>query len=86
MTVVSKNVYINKLGEIFNKYNNIYHQIITMNRADVKVDNNIDLDVENNNKNPNFRVSDHVRISKYKKHCKAIHTKSVQRRFFSQKC
>ena len=36
MTSVSKNVYINKLDYIVNKYNNTYHSTIRMNPVDAK--------------------------------------------------
>ena len=36
MTAVSKNVYIEKLDKIVNKYNNIYHRTIKMKPDDVK--------------------------------------------------
>ena len=36
MTSVSKNVYIDKLDDIVNKYNNLYHSIIKMKPVDVK--------------------------------------------------
>ena len=36
MTSVSKNVYINKLDDIVNKYNNTYHSTIKMNLIDLK--------------------------------------------------
>ena len=36
MTSVSKNVYIDKLADIANKYNNKYHNTMKMNPADVK--------------------------------------------------
>ena len=36
MTSVSKNVYINKLDYIVNKYNNTYHRTIRMKPVDVK--------------------------------------------------
>ena len=36
MTSVSKNVYIDKLDDIINKYNNTYHTIIKMKSIDVK--------------------------------------------------
>ena len=36
MSSFSKNVYIDKLDEIVNKYNNTYHRIIKMKPADVK--------------------------------------------------
>ena len=39
MTSVSKNVYINKLDDIVDEYNNTYHTTIKMKPIDVK-DNN----------------------------------------------
>ena len=39
MSAISKNVYIDKLDDIVNKYNNIYHTTIKMKPVDVK-DNN----------------------------------------------
>ena len=36
MTSISKNVYIDKLGDIVNKYNNKYHDTIKMKPDDVK--------------------------------------------------
>ena len=36
MTAISKNLYINKLDDIVNKYNNTYHTTIKMKLVDVK--------------------------------------------------
>ena len=36
MILISKNVYIDKLDDIVNKYNNAYHSTIKMKLADVK--------------------------------------------------
>ena len=36
MTSVSKNVYIDELGDIVNKYNNTYHRTIKLKPVDVK--------------------------------------------------
>ena len=36
MTLISKNVYIDKLDNIVNKYNNTYHRTIKMKPVDVK--------------------------------------------------
>ena len=36
MTAISKHVYINKLDEIVNKYNNTYYSVIKMKYVDVK--------------------------------------------------
>ena len=65
MTSVSKNVYIDKLNRIVNKYNNTYHRTIKMEPVDVKDNAYIDFKKEVNDKDPKFKVGDHVRISKY---------------------
>ena len=65
MTSISKNVYIDKLDDIVNKYNNTYHRTIKMKPVDVKDNTYIDFEKEVNDKDPKFKVGDHVRISKY---------------------
>ena len=62
---VSKNVYINKLDDIVNKYNNTYHGTIKTKPTDVKSNTYIHSSKEINNKDPKFKVGDNVRISKY---------------------
>ena len=66
MTSISKNVYIDKLDNIVNKYNNTYHSTIKMKHVDVKSNKYIDSNEEINNNNPKFKIGDTVRISKYK--------------------
>ena len=67
MTSISKNVYIDKLDDIVDEYNNTYHTIIKMKPIDVKDNTYINTSKEiNNNKDPKFKVGDRVRISKYK--------------------
>ena len=66
MTSISKNVYINKLDDIVDEYNNTYHTTIKMKPIDVKDNTYINTDKEVNNKDPKFKVGDYVRISKYK--------------------
>ena len=66
MTSVSKNVYIDKLNDIVDEYNNTYHTSIKMKLINVKDNTYINTDKEINNKDPKFKVGDHVRISKYK--------------------
>ena len=63
---ISKNVYIDKLDDIVDEYNNRYHRSIKMKPIDIKDNTYIDFKKEVNNKNPKFKVGDHVRISKYK--------------------
>ena len=66
MTSVSKNVYINKLDDIVNEYNNTYHRTIKMRPVDVKDNTYIDPMelLRSNDKNPEFKVGGHVRIFK----------------------
>ena len=66
MTSISKNVYIDKLDDIVDEFNNTYHTTIKMKPIDVKDNTYINTDKEINNKNPKFKVGDHARISKYK--------------------
>ena len=53
MTAISKNIYVDVLDNIVNKYNNTVHRTIKCNE-------------ESNKKDPKFKIGDHVRISKYK--------------------
>ena len=66
MTAISKIVYIDKLNDIVKEYNNKYHTSINMKPVNVKDNTYIKVKKEINNKNPKFKVCDHVRISKYK--------------------
>ena len=66
MTSISKNMYIDKLDDIVNEYNNTYHTTIKMKPIDVKDNAYINTDKKINNKDPKFKVGDRVRISKYK--------------------
>ena len=66
MTSISKNVYINKLDDIVGEYNNTYYRTIKMKPVDVKDNTYIDFFKKVNDKDPKFKVGDHVRISKYK--------------------
>ena len=66
MTSISKNVYIDKLDDMLHKYNNKKHRTIRMRPIDVKDNTYIDFSKEVNDKDPKFKVGDHVRISKYR--------------------
>ena len=66
MTSISKNVYIDKLDDIVDEYNNAYHRTIKMKPVDVKDKTYIDFKKEINDKDCKFKVGDHVRISRYK--------------------
>ena len=65
MTSVSKNVYIDKLDDIVDEHNNTYHRTIKIKPVDVKNNRYIDFKKEVNDRDPKFKVDDHVRISKY---------------------
>ena len=65
-TSILKNVYIDKLDDIVDEYNNTYHTTIKMKPIDVKDYTYINTSKEINNKDFKFKVGDHVRISKYK--------------------
>ena len=72
MTSVSTNVHINKLDDILNEYNNTYHRTIKTKPVDAKDNTYIDsvelcsLKLHSNDKDPKFKVGDHVRISSTK--------------------
>ena len=66
MTSISKNVYIDKLCDIVNKYNNTYYRAIKMKHVTVKLSMYIEFNQENNKEGPKFKVGDNVRIRKYK--------------------
>ena len=66
MTAISKNVYFGVLNYIVNEYNNTCHKTIKMKPIDVKDDSFAEYNEESNEKDPKFKVGDHVRISKHK--------------------
>ena len=66
MTSISKNVYIDKLDDIVDEYNNTHHTTIKMKPIDVKDNTYINTDKKTNDKNHKFKVGDRVRVSKYK--------------------
>ena len=66
MTLILKNVYIDKLDDIVHEYNNTYHCTIKMKSVDVKSSTYIDSSKEINDEDPKFKIADIVRISKYK--------------------
>ena len=58
MAAVSKKVYIDKLDDIVNEYNNTYHRTIKMKPVDVKDNTCIDSNKEVNDKDPKFKAGD----------------------------
>ena len=66
MTAFSKNVYFDVLDDIVNKYNNTVHRTIKMKPIDVTSNSSAEYNEDSNEKDPTFKVGDHVRISQYK--------------------
>ena len=50
MTLISENVYIDKLNDIVEEYKNTYNRTMKMRPVDVKSSTYIDFDVENSDK------------------------------------
>ena len=57
-------MYIDKLDDKVNEYNNTYHRTIKMKPIDVNDNTYIDFGKEVNDQDPKFQVADHMRISK----------------------
>ena len=59
-------MYIDQLDDIINEYNNTYHRTIKTKPIEVKDNTHFGSIKEVSNKDPKFKVGDHVIISKYK--------------------
>ena len=59
-------MYIDKLDDVVGEYNNRYHGTIKMKPVDVEDDTHINFKEEVNDKDPKFKIGDHVKISKSK--------------------
>ena len=79
-------MYIDKLDDIVNNYNNKYHITIKMKPVDVKSSTYLDSDKENNEEDnkedPKFEVADHVGISKYKNIFAKSYTPNISEEVF----
>ena len=64
MTSVSKNVYINKLDYVVDKYNNRYRRTIKIKPVDVKSGNYFEYNDNSNDTDSKFQVGDKVRLLK----------------------
>ena len=82
MTSISKNVYIDKLDDMVNEYNNVYHRAIKINPIDVKYNTCINIGKEVNDNDPKSKVGDHVRISKYKNIFAKVYTPNWSEEIF----
>ena len=77
MTSVSKIVYNDKLDYIVSEHNNTCHKAIEIKPVDVKDNTYIDFKKDVSDKDPKFKVSDHVTISKYKNIFAKEHAKNL---------
>ena len=66
MTPISKNMYIDKLNDIVDKYDNTSHSTIKIKPANEKSSTYIDFDKNNKKEDPKFKAGDYVKISEYK--------------------
>ena len=66
MTAASKNVYFDIVNAIVNKYNNTVHRTMKMKPIDVTTHPQAEYNEDSNEKNPELKFGDRVRISKYK--------------------
>ena len=66
MTAILKIFYVDVLDDIVNKYNNTVHRTIKVKPIDVTADSYAEQNENSNKKDPKFKVSDHVGISKQK--------------------
>ena len=66
MTAISKNVYFHVLDYFVNKCNKTVHRTIKMKPIDVMSDPYVNYNEDSNKKDHDFKVGEHVRISKYK--------------------
>ena len=65
MTAVSKNVSFDVLDDIVNRYNNTVQRSIKMKPIDVTSDSYAKHNEDSNEKDPKFKIGDHVTRSKY---------------------
>ena len=66
MTAISRNVYLDVLDDIVDIYNNTVHKTIKTKPIDVRDHCYAKYNENSNKKDPKFKVSDYVRLSKHK--------------------
>ena len=64
MTSIPKEVYIDKLDDTIDKYNNTYHRTIKIKPVDTKPSMYIDFNKENDKEGPKFKVGNKRLCSK----------------------
>ena len=67
IATISKNIYIDVINDIVNKYNNTIYKTIKIKPIDVTNDSHVEYNENSNKRNPKFKIDDLVRISKYGK-------------------
>ena len=72
MTSIWKNVYIDKLINIVDEYNNTYHRTVKMKPVDVKDNTSIDFEEKVNDRDPKFKAGDHVRTPNWSEEVSVI--------------
>ena len=82
MTTILKNVYFDALDDIVDEYNNTYHETIKMKPVDVGDDSFAEYYDESDEKDPKFKVGDHVRISKFKNVFAKVYTRNWSEEIF----
>ena len=66
MTAISKNVFFDVLDDIIDKCNNTAHRSIKMKPIELASGSYAEYNKDSNERDPKFKVGNHVRISKYK--------------------
>ena len=66
MTAISKNVFFDVLDDIIDKCNNTAHRSIKMKPIEIASGSYAEYNKDSNERDPKFKVGNHVRISKYK--------------------
>ena len=80
MSLILKKVYIDKLDDIINEYNNAYYSTIKMNSTDATSNTYTDFAVESNDNCSKLEVGRHVQILKYENIFTKLYTLSWSER------
>ena len=75
-------MYIEKLDDIVNKYNNTHHSTIEMKPVDVKSNTYSDSRKKNNNEDPKFKIGNILKISNYTNICAKAYSQNWSEEIF----
>ena len=78
---LQKKIFFDALDDIVNKYNNTVHRGIKLKPINIISDSYAEYHEDSNQKEPKFKVCDHVRISKYKNILLRDTSKTGQKKF-----